>query len=210
MTIGANSLIECSINGTYLAQQWSMVFQYQIGDFVGTPTAVQIAEAYWNDIKTTTRALAATGLLTAFQTVKLRELNNPAGDYATYDIPVGEQAGTRTTGTGDGMPPYVAVGVQLVVGTRTTRPGQKRMPFVTEGDNANGALGASLKTITQTWAAHMIFVMVLGAPAALTELEPIVVRKDVNGFVTASQFITGYIVNNNLTTQNSRKIGRGI
>lgn len=210
MTIGSGSKIEISLNMLYLAQQCAMVFQYEVVDFPTTPPAVAVAEAWWNNVKASTRALAMTSLSTPFRNVKIRELNNPAGDYATFDIPVAEQTGTRTTGSGDNMPPYVSTAVQLVVGSRLTRPGQKRPPFVTEGDNVSGAVGSSLLLATQTWAGVMTSVFSLGAPAALSSLRPIVAKKDANGFVVASQPITGYIVSPNLSTQNSRKIGRGI
>jgi hypothetical protein len=210
MAIGPGSLLEISLNMVYLAQQCSMVFQYWVETYPLGVSPVQTAEAWWNHVKVPTRALAQTSLPIPFRNVKIRELNDPAGAYATFDIPAGEQIGTRSSGSGDNMPPYVGVGVQLVVGTRSTRPGQKRHPFVTEGDNIAGALQTSLNVLTSTWAGVMTTNMLLGAPAATAQLRPIVTRKDNAGFVTAYQDITGFLVNPNLTTQNSRKIGRGI
>jgi hypothetical protein len=211
MAIVDGTLIEMNLNMLMLAQQISMVFQYEVVGIGPGVSAVQIAEAYWNNIKVTTRALSqAAGFTLPFKTITIRELNDPAGAYATYDIPFAEQAGTRSSGSGDAMPPFVAVGVRFVVGTRATRPGQKRVPFVLEGDNISGQLQSGMQGIVQTWCGVMTNIMNLGAPAALTGLQPIVVRKDAGGFVTAYQNVTGFLVNGNLTTQNSRKIGRGI
>jgi hypothetical protein len=211
MTIVDDSLVEISLNMVSLGQQMAMVFQYQVNGIAPSVTAVQIAEAWWNNVKVSTRALAQTGVFAApFRTVLIRELNNPTGDYATYDIPPAEQAGTRSSGSGDAMPPFVAAGMRLVVGSRATRPGQKRVPFVTEGDNIAGALVAGYVGLMQTWGGVITSLFNLGAPAALTGLQPIVTRKDANGYVTAYQPITGYLVAQNITSQNSRKIGRGI
>lgn len=210
MAIVTGSLCEITLNMLRLSQQVNMVFQYRVIASPLTPSAVVIAETWWNHVKTVTRALAANNAENAFKTVRIRELDNSVGDYAEYDIPLAEQTGTRTGTLGDAMPPYVAVGIRLVVGTRATRPGQKRIPFVQEGDNVGGVLGASLQALVVTWANLMTTNMVLGAPAAGTELDPIVTRKDANGFVIADQPVTGYLINSNLTTQNSRKYGRGI
>lgn len=211
MTITTGSLVEISLNELVLGQQMSQVFQYRVLGMLPTVSAVQLAEAWWNHTKTTTRALCQGATFASpFKTVLIREMNDSAGDYATFDIPVVEQTGTRTSGSGEAMPPYVSTATRLVVGSRTTRPGQKRMPFVLEGDNVSGLLQADLLGKTQTWAALITATMTLGAPAATVELHPIVCRKDAAGFVTAYQDITGYLVNGYLSTQNSRKYGRGI
>lgn len=209
MAIVTGTQIEITLNMLVLSQQVAMVFQYLVDPLAGAPNAVQIAEAWWNHVKVTTRGLAPSGYGSTFKTVRLREMNNLAGDYAEYDIPVGEQIGTRATGSGDLMPPFAAVGVRLVVGSRLTRPGQKRIPFMTEGDTISGVLQAAILTSVTTWCNTVTVPMLLGAPAAATELDPIVVRKDPSGFVTAYQRVTGFLINGNVTTQNSRKYGRG-
>lgn len=94
--------------------------------------------------------------------------------------------------------------------TRATRPGQKRLPFLCEVDNIDGYVQAILTNLTVSWAQVITQRMVLGAPAALEVLQPIVTRKNAQGAVLASQPVTGYLVNPLVTTQNSRKLGRGI
>src|SRR5215207_189886 len=126
MTIANGSLVEMVINMTSLSQQTLNVYQYQIVGFPGTPSAVQVAEAYWNNIKGAYRAVVSVGLGNVFTSIRIRELNNPSGDYAEYDVPTAEKVGTRATPAGDTLPPNLSVCVRLVVGTRATRPGQKR------------------------------------------------------------------------------------
>jgi hypothetical protein len=154
--------------------------------------------------------MAAVGFGDVFRSVRVRELNSPTGDYAEFAIPPAERVGTRANPAGmDLLPPYVASGVRLVVGTRATRPGQKRFPFLVESDQSNGALGGHMFPIISVLMNAVDSDFTLGAPAALTELRPIVTRKDAQGNVLAAQPWTTYLINTFVTTQNTRKYGRG-
>lgn len=210
MALENGSLIEIVHVGALFSQQVMTVWDFEVISITGATSAIAVAEAYWNHIKTTWRAMCVTSNGQQTLTLRVRELNNPVGEYAEFDIPSGEQAGTRTPPTqGELLPPFVAAGARLTVSTRTTRPGQKRIPNLVESDNLNGALQSAMKALVQAYLNVATFPMVLGAPAALTELSPIVCRKNAAGLVTAHQPITGYLVNNNITSQNTRKIGRG-
>lgn len=210
MAIGAGSLIEIALNqrGYGGGMQFLNVYQYQVNSWPLSVTAAQAAEAWWNHVKTTYRACVPSILTDWFRTVRITELNNPVGDFAEWDVPVGEQAGTRATST-ELMPPYVSVGVRLLVGTRSTRPGQKRIAPLVEADQNTGILQAPLRGLVVNLMNVMTADITLGAPAATTTLVPIVTRKNAAGTVTASQQIIGYLINNDVTTQNSRKFGRG-
>lgn len=210
MTIANGSFIEISLAMTWMSQQMYLVYQYQVGTLPLTVNAVQLAEGWWNNVKTVHRALAPSGAPATFRRAIIRELNAPTGDYATFDINPVDQVGTRTGASGDKLPAFNAYGVQLVVGTRATRPGQKRVPFGYEGDQVDGVWSATFNTLILTWANLMTAPMTLGAPAATATIQPIIVRRDASGFVTAHQPITGWLANPNVTTQNSRKPGRGI
>lgn len=211
MAIGAGSIIEIAINmrGYGGGMQFLNVYQYNVNSWPLSVTAAQAAEAWWNHVKTTYRAIVPTTATDWFRTVRITELNNPVGDFAEWDVPIGEQAGTRTTST-ESMPPFTAVGVRLLVGARSTRPGQKRFLPVTEQDNVNGVLQAGLRGVIVNLMNVLTADITLGAPAATVSLTPIVTRKNAAGTVTAQQQIIGYLVNNDLTTQNSRKFGRGV
>lgn len=208
MAIGANSLIELSVNQTFMGQTIANIWGYKVDVYVGTPNAVQIAEAWWNHVKATYRAIMPSGFGAVFRSVKITELNVSGGDYAEYDIPIAEQTGTRAS-SADQQPPFLAVGVRLVVGSRLTRPGQKRLAGVQEVDQAGGVLIPGTIAIYKTFVDVAASTIVLGAPAAGTTLIPKVFRKGAGGTILAEQTITGTIVNPNVTTQNSRKFGRG-
>lgn len=208
MTIAENSLIEIVHNQVYMGQQTLNVWQFNIDSLPGTPSLVQVLEGYWNNIKATTRALAGSGDGDIFLSLRGREMNNPAGDYAEFDIPLSERTGTRVS-SGDKLPAQAAVGCRLVVGTRITKPGQKRYAFIHEGDNTDGVLQSGYRTPLVNHLNVMIATMTLGAPAALTVLTAQICKKDNSGFVVSHQPITGFIINTNISSQNSRKIGRG-
>jgi len=210
MAIGSGSLIEVSLIGQLAGGKFYNVFQYEVDPLPGGVTPVQLAEGWWNHVKATYRALYGSGAGNIFQEVKLVELDTPTGDYATFPVPVGERAGTRSAPSpGTFQASFMATGVRLTVGSRVTRPGQKRLPLVYEADNEGDALDPAWITLVNSWGAVVSAAMVLGSPAATATLYPKVVRKDLAGGVLASQLVTGYLTNPRPTSQVSRKYGRG-
>lgn len=211
MAITLGSLIRITMRGSNLAQAAYNDFDYRVDGSAFLVEPVQIAEAWWNHVKTTYRGVVGTPFTDYFQSVTIRELDDPLGDYGTYNVPIGERAGTRSGGTqSTPMPPYVAFGMQLTVGSRVTRPGQKRVGGVMEADNASGALDATSLAAWNAFGAVISASMILGAPAATIVLNPAVVGLNPDGTIRADQPVTGWLANTNLTTQNSRKFGRGI
>lgn len=211
MSIAAGSNIEISLKQNYGNQVMYNVWQYKVVTFTGVPGATDIAAGWWNHVKSTYRALPTVSYGSVFQSAIIRDLDDPTGDYAEYSIPVGERAGTRSdTAANSYASTFTAVGVRLAVGTRVTRPGQKRFSFITESDlNGNQVESAYLSLIT-THMGVMSVDMLLGSPAAGVVLKPYVVRKDATGALVASQPVTGFVVNPYVTSQVSRKQGRGI
>lgn len=211
MAITLGSLIEIVIAGRINSGVVMNAWQYQVDGSAFLVEPVQIAEAWWNHVKATYRAIPTVSYAQAFLSVQLRELDNPVGDYAEYAVPLLEQPGTRSDGSEPGLlQPYASVGARLTVGTRVTRPGQKRFWGFTESDQGYGiVLSAALAAVN----AHMAVMtepMILGAPAATIVLNPIITRRNADGDVTASQPVLGWLTNGFMTTQNSRKYGRGI
>lgn len=211
MAIGLGSQIDVTLKYFWGSSTQMSVFSYAVAELTSIPTAVNYGEAWWNHMKTTTRALVGSAVGDVFSSVVVRELNNPSGELAEFDIPSGERAGTRSTPTQNQyLPSFTSVGIRLTVNTRATRPGQKRWSTLYEEDNTNGQVTAAYKALIVAWANVFTAPITLGAPAAATVLTPIVCRRDAQGTVLASQAITGYVVNSWLTTQNTRKLGRGI
>lgn len=210
MAIGVNSLVEISNRGTVSGQQVMNVWQYQVTSNPGPVTAGQLGEAWWNHMKTTLRAIPTTNASTMFQSILVRELDSLTGAYGEYAVPSGERAGTRSPGSESSpLPNFNAAGVRLVVAERTTRPGQKRFAGLSETDNDTGQLQTALLAALNAHFAVAIVPATLGAPAALTVLAPVVVRKDADGLPVVFQEVEGYVINPYMTSQVSRKIGRG-
>jgi len=211
MAIGTNSLIQVSVAMDTLGSKVMNVWDFQVVVAPGTITAAQYGEAFWNHVKTNYRALAPIYLGGVFKSIKVLELDNPAGDYGEYAVPTAEQVGTRTNpSTGEMMPGFVAAGARITVPTRVTRPGQKRFPFVAEADANDALLIGGYKTALTNLMDLMTGGLILGAPAATATLALIVVGRNADGSVRDYQISNGYLLNDYVTSQVSRKRGRGI
>lgn len=208
------------VNGSYVevvlrmlvnAQTVLNVWSYVASDVTNDPPAAEIGEEWWEDVSSFYRGLAASTLSEVFQSVLVRQLNDSAGIYGEYAIPSASQAGTRTPpADNDQMPQFVAAGVRLTVGTRETRPGQKRFPFLTQSDVGSfGALGGTFTTLLTNLMTVMEAPFVLASGSWTATLTPYVFRRNNEGFVTAAQPVLSYSINPFVTTQNTRKTGRG-
>lgn len=211
MAIATGSRIEVSLSMVVASQRVMNVWQYRADPVTGSPSAAEIGAAWWAAVKTPYRALCNSGYGQVFRSVTVRELNNPTGAYGEYAIPSGEQTGTRTIAAEGGIATtFVAAGVRLAVETRATRPGQKRFGFVSESDINENVLSSGYQSLLVTLMDTMTNSLTLGSPALATVLLPIVVSKDATGAVTADQAVTGYVINTNVTSQVSRRFGRGV
>lgn len=210
MAIATGSKISVSLVMDQAVGKAMNVWTYSVLELVGTPTAGHYAQAWWGHVKANYRALVNAGFGLAFQSVRVQELGNPDGEYGEYGIPSGEQSGTRTNpADGEFQPSFMAAGVRLTVGTRLTRPGQKRFPFLTQSDANVNLLGSTFTGLLVTLMDTMTQNITLGSPAAGVVLVPYVVSLNADSTIRASQFVTGYKINPFLTTQNSRKAGKG-
>lgn len=210
MAIPPGNVAQITVTGKTFEQTWSNVFTYGVVVWPAPVTAEQAAEAYWNHVKATYRALFPVGWTSAFTSVTVTDISDNTGDFAVYGIPTAERAGTRSNPAGDPAPPFLALGARLNVGSRVTRPGQKRFAGMYEVDMSGDVAAAGYITLVQNLLNVTSVGIVLGAPAATVSLAPIVVKRDpATGGVLTFQNVTSYTINSRLTTQNTRKIGRG-
>jgi len=211
VAITTGSKISISLNATSAGQTIMNVWEYSVLEIVGTPTAGHYGEAWWNHVKAGYRALALAAWGQVFTSVRVSELGNPLGEYGEFAIPTGERAGTRSNPTdAESMPNFTAVGVRLSVSTRVTRPGQKRFAFLTQSDVLGEDVQAPFQTLVATLMTTMVANMTLGAPAAGVVLVPNVVGLNADGTIRGAQLVTGYAINGKVTSQVSRRFGRGI
>lgn len=210
MAITEGTLLELSLKMRFNDGLIMNVYGYEVtGTFTGIP-AVNVGEAWWNAIKATQRALIRPSAGLQFRSILVREMNNPTGEFAEWNIPVGESQGTRSgVDTSEFLPPFNAAGFRLTVGTRLTRPGQKRVPGLLEVDNETGALSSAYTALLESFASVVDGPLTLASPALGMDLQPKVFSKDSTGAVVASQDVIGHVLNPYVTSQVSRKIGRG-
>lgn len=113
MAIGVGSLVEVTLVQNAFNMQMLNVFQYEIVEWPGSVNTAQMAEAWWNHIKTEIRATVVNSSGAFFKSVRVLELNNPEGDYGEWNIPAGESAGTRTPpAQSEALPPYCAAALR--------------------------------------------------------------------------------------------------
>lgn len=210
MAIAVDSILQLSLNMDHNGARLMNVYCYKVAVLPAPVSAVAYGEAWWNHVKATYRALSQTAAGPVFTSVLVRDLSDPTGELAEYSIPTADRTGTRgTTPNPEAMPNLNAVGVRLTVGTRVTRPGQKRIPFMTEYDVAGEQVAAAYVTLVQSVAGVVSSRAILGAPAAGVAIDPVVVGLNTDGTIRAHQLVTGYNVNPYVTSQVSRKHGRG-
>ena len=210
MAITAGSLVEFAVGGHLSGQLWMNAWTFRVVGELLTPTASEWGQAYWNHVKVNYRALVASVHSAAFEFVKVRELDDAAGEYGEFAIPTSERAGTGTTGAGGILPIFAAASTRLTVATRVTRPGQKRISGQDEVDANGNSWEVAYQTKLNTFYTGVTGHITLGAPAAGSELQMVVVRKDPNtGLPVAHQDVTGFLVNPYISSQVTRKVGRG-
>lgn len=211
MAITASQLM-IIVRGTMQGQRWENVQWYRpTGSAFLTADAVSVAEAYWNDVKTVWRAATTVSPALTFDSVFVSEPGS-TGAFGEFAVPPAESQGSRSgSGLGEFLPAFCAAAVRLTVATRATRPGQKRFVGGTEGDNLGGVWSAAYIALIDALAAKFDSTITLGVPVATGVLDPIVVRINrATGAIVTDQLVVGHLTNPNISSQVSRKIGRGI
>jgi hypothetical protein len=212
MPIGIGVPLKITIEGELLGQTWNNVMWYTTdGAAFLTADATAVGQAYWNHIKVAWRAAMVDNPL-YYRTLSVRVSEpGPTGAFGEYPIPALEQVGTRSVVGANPLPAFNAAGIRLAVATRTTRPGQKRIVGGLEVDQDVGVWNTGYLTLVNAIAPFFALPIVLGAPVATGALEPIVTRLSPAGdTVLAQQPVVGWVTNTYVTSQVSRKPGRGV
>jgi len=212
VAIGIGVPIQIAMRGTNINQQVQMG-QWFVTDGAAflTADATAVGEAFWDQVKTTFRATQPDTGATFLTNILVSE-PGPTGAFGEYAVPPEEQMGTRDIADVDqALPPFIAAGIRLTVATRLTRPGQKRLWGQRESDQFNGTWTEDYQTLVNAFAAVISEPITLGAPVATGVLIPVVTRLSPDSSeVLEYQNVTGFVLNPNVTSQNSRKFGRGI
>lgn len=185
---------------------WDYVLDGPVPD---TVSIVNVAEAWWDVVKGTWRAIRPSNFPAGFLSVRASVLSEPEGELGEYPIPIADRLGTRSPFSGDAaqaMPAFNAGRVRLTVATRATRPGQKRIAHMSEGDQSEGVLTATYSTAVNAAMAVTAANIALGSPALLVGLIPVVTSATGTPLVvSAFQPITGHVLNPRVGSQVSRR-----
>jgi hypothetical protein len=222
MAIGLNSILQFTLVGKYNATITCLNrFYYRVSELgeVLAPEMVKgesFARGLWRKVGSPLRTICTTQM--RYERVDWAEYDLSTGQPGlggTYLIPSGEQAGTSA---GDTLPPFVSVGFKYLRPSTEFRHGYKRFSGISEGITANGfvsatepgllALSVALSQDIGYWVSDTAST---GIP--LNAAYPVLIRKIVSGQPLLPQ-VAGEPVGIQhlyaLTSQNTRKYGRGV
>lgn len=207
-----NDEIRVSWRYTYLGQKCENVQTYLVGGVSSVLfTMDQALEGLWNDYKARWKALmSAERVVNTFDSLAGEQIGGTL-QFGEFAIPFADQLGTRGAGvTTTWLNSFSAVAVKQLVASRLTRPGQKRFPFLNESDVEGNQVSLATLPLFDALGGAFSQVSVLGAPALGMAVQPQVVHEPgVRDPVRHVQAITGWATNPNVSSQISRKLGRG-
>lgn len=209
--VSDNNILEFRLKSHWetTGDQFLNVFHYLIDVSGGTPTlsgsGQNIIDDWAGDYTSLLQDIISAEI--TFDGIDLVNLTDPT------EIFVGDFTSPFSGGvTGDVLPPYAAWAFIKRRATASTRNGQLRLPGVPESLQVNGLATAPAVEDLEAFAD----LFQVGFSAAATLPEPFtaqfflrIVRKDVTGALDVVNTITG-VEYRSLSTQNTRKFGRGM
>lgn len=217
MAISVGSIIQFKTFGLIRAQQIMNSWHYAVqaispGSVVTVPS--DLAYGFATKWREQFQPILANSY--TFDRVEVEEVNGVA--IGSYAYP----AGTTGTLVQEAFPPQDAVSIQLLRGDRTTRHGWKRIAGIPETAAAAGLLTTSYQTLVQNAIRPMIYPATVpplvtvdlldseGEDIGTVDLRAIIWGGNSPSFPTGRyQVVQGFDVKPDITTQNTRKVGRG-
>lgn len=208
MTIPAGSIIRLYLNGSMYGQEVHNVFHYRTPAAYADGLGNVICQSFWDSIKVNWRALYMTTLDLTYTSVNM-DVVDGGGQYGSYSIPAGEQAGTRSPTGNSYLPSFNAYSITFNPVLRLVRPGSKRIAGVTELDNSAGLIVGTTVTLLNTLANNLINGFNVTGTIGNTSLS-IYSGGTLTRPTPLAIDVGSYRVLPAISTQNSRKIGHGV
>lgn len=196
-------LIRITACSNLFSQQVCNVFYYVVAIWTGTIDIDDVLEKWNEDIAIPIGPNLSSQLTPG--TLKWENVDNPA---ETVTI----TGGFAGSAAGDAMPSFVAVSIRLYGETALTRSGWKRLPGIGEGNVANGELGTLVVAEFDDWAATSLVAPFVSDTPGDFALEPVIVGRNPDGSLNLAAVnpIVSAQTQNRVSTQNTRKVGRGV
>lgn len=205
MTIGDDSILRVTLKGTVQLQEMVNVFHYfaQISTGAVEDTLAQFATAFQSDV-----VVPIAGIINNQSQFTYVKIEGVEGNNETYETAFAPIVGTRT---GEAMPPFVAWEYQLLRATSATRHGWKRFGGIAEPDHSNGVPNPTFQATLDALAATLYAGFDTGTVPFTKLYSPILASYIVNGMprVTPVFNSVNNIIYKRVTSQNTRKFGRG-
>lgn len=204
MPWNTGDIVRFNVAMTTVQQTARNIYYYRIEAAINSITGNELAEAFFN--------FQDTVIMNALsQTVTL---NSVQVDNVTDGLSFGEFAASGFTGaiTGEAMGPFIAYGYTLLRTNKLTRNGFKRFPGVVEDAQNNGAIQSSWVNYNRllTIETQLAATLNLSGASGQVDVAP-VIYGDVNANRPSPvwQYVSEAALSPRLTTQSSRKVGRG-
>lgn len=183
------------------AQRMLNVYFYSVGAVVGDPSLQAVSDQFVTDVVTPVKALQHSSL--THDGIQIDNLSS-AVEFGLF--PITEVGGLA----GNVMPVFTAIAVKLLRTTKITRNGSKRFAGINEESIIGGLLSISAPTEAALEAAMSIILLVVDGGSTV-DLTPVIVGRDPLGgldLLKLNVIADGDV--QGVSTQNSRKLGRGI
>ena len=205
MPVQPNDIIVIRDFQTLFQQQILNVYTLRVVSFSGNPGYDLLLEGFEERVVNLVRSLQCPDLV--HTRLEVDNLTNGL-EFASLDI---NAPGTNTCA--NPSPPFVSVGIRLARATKLTRNGYKRYAGIDESNYTDGVLTSASQN---AWQANVADVLATGigpsSSSAQFVFESVIVgRVPVTGAYDLNRVneVTSAVVQPNVTTQNTRKFGRG-
>lgn len=206
MSMATNDIVQLTVSGTYLSQQWMNVFHYKVITPQTVYDPITVMDAFASDVMGNILQVCVS--LWSFTTIDFKNLTN-ALDIASNGYTVAGGV------SGDGLPAFAAWAFRLNRASALTRHGHKRFTGVPESMQTNGSASGTAPSILASIASILASDLVEDSQNDKNfTLRPVIVGRTLNqsgdyeldlskiNTILSAQYV-------NLSTQNTRKAGRG-
>lgn len=213
MNVG--NLIQITASTRFSGNEIRNVFHYEVTATAGDPALSEVLDAFETDV-----VPAMANVLVGGAYIYALHGENLTDETTIFDLDMGlDHPGTRA---GDAMPMFNALGIKLIRTTKSTRQGQKRFSPVSETDSTSGVFSSGLITAAEALGDALIAALDVddgsGNTATLIPViygEALPERPSKRGGTLPARDafknpIGGYSVNPLVTSQVTRKPGRGV